>query len=377
VVRAVVVGGGMAGVSVAAELARRGADVVLLEAEAELAHHTTGRSAAMYLPTYGTPLVRALTVASRGELDALAGDVGSPLLSPRRLLYVADADGEASRAELVASGSGLRPLTAGAVLEHCPALRADVVVAAAIDDDGADLDVAGLHQAYVRRLRAAGGEIARGEPVLAVDRSTSGWEVRTPTRTLGCDVVVDAAGAWADEVAVLAGALPVGLRPLRRTLFTCPPGAHDVRGWPLVADAAWRFYLKPEGDLLLVSPADETPSPPCDARPEELDVARAIEAVNATTTLGLRSVRSSWAGLRTFAPDGDPVAGCRPDERGFAWSAGQGGYGIQMAPALAIAAAALAIGDPLPADLTAHGVSEPALSPARFSPPDPRRGPSR
>jgi D-arginine dehydrogenase len=366
VVRAVVVGGGIAGVSVAAELARRGAEVVLVEAEAELAHHTTGRSAAMYLPTYGTPLVRALTVASRGELDALADEAGAPLLSPRDLLYVADADGETSLAELVASGSGLRPLTVIDALERCPVLRPDVVVAAAVDEGGADLDVAGLHQSYVRRLRAAGGEIARGEPVVAVDRSASGWEVRTPARTLAGDVVVDAAGAWADEVAALAGARPVGLQPLRRTLFTCPTGGHDVAGWPLVADAAWRFYLKPEGDLLLVSPADETPSPPCDARPEELDIARAIEAVNATTTLGLRSVRSAWAGLRTFAPDGDPVAGCRPDEPGFAWSAGQGGYGIQMAPALAMAAAALALGDPLPAGLSERGVSEAALSPARF-----------
>jgi D-arginine dehydrogenase len=371
VVRAVVVGGGIAGVSVAAELAGRGAEVVLLEAEAELAHHTTGRSAAMYLPTYGTPLVRALTVASRVELDALAEESGAPLLVPRDLLYVADPDGEADLAELVASGSGLLPLTVDAARERCPVLRPDVVVAAAVDEGGADLDVAGLHQAYVRRLRTAGGGIGRGEPVLALGRSTSGWEVRTPARTLGCDVVVDAAGAWADEVAALAGARPVGVRPLRRTLFTCPAGEHDVRGWPLVADAAWRFYLKPEGDLLLVSPADETPSPPCDARPEELDIAGALEVVNATTTLGLRSVRSAWAGLRTFAPDGDPVAGCRPDERGFAWSAGQGGYGIQMAPALAIAAAALALGDPLPADLEAHGVTEAALSPTRFDRPRP------
>jgi D-arginine dehydrogenase len=362
----VVVGGGIAGVSVAAELAGRGADVVLVEAEAELAHHTTGRSAAMYLPTYGTPLVRALTVASRVELDALAGEAGAPLLSPRDLLYVADADGEGALTDLVDSGSGLQPLTVDAARERCPVLRPDVVVAAAVDDGGADLDVAGLHQAYVRRLRAAGGEIRRGEPVLAVDRSATGWEVRTPTGALGCDVVVDAAGAWADEVSALAGVRPVGLQPLRRTLFTCPVGGHDVRGWPLVADAAWRFYLKPEGDLLLVSPADETPSPPCDARPDELDVARAIEAVNATTTLGLRSVRSAWAGLRTFAPDGDPVAGIRPDEPGFAWSAGQGGYGIQMAPALAVAAAALALGDPLPAELSAAGVTEAALSPARF-----------
>lgn len=367
--RAVVVGGGIAGVSVAAELARRGAEVVLVEAEAELAHHTTGRSAAMYLPTYGTPLVRALTVASRTELDVLATEAGAPLLSPRRLLYVADADGEASLVEMVASGSGLRPIAVAAALELCPALRPDVVVGAAIDDGGADLDVAGLHQAYVRRLRSAGGEIVRSEAVVAIDRTDSGWEVRTPARTLGCDVVVDAAGAWADEVAVMAGARPVGLQPLRRTLFTCPTGAHHVAGWPLVADAAWRFYLKPEGDLLLVSPADETPSPPCDARPEELDVARAIDAVNATTTLDLRSVRSAWAGLRTFAPDGDPVAGCRPEEAGFAWLAGQGGYGIQMAPALAVAAAALAVADPLPDDLVAHGITALALLPARFDVP--------
>ena len=365
--RAVVIGGGIAGVSAAAELARRGAAVTLLEMEAQLAAHTTGRSAALYLPSYGTPLVRALTVSSGPDFDALASEHGAPLLSPRSVVYVVERGGEADLDAFCEGNDALRAISPAEAVSACPALRATWLGAAAVDDGGSDIDVAGLHQAYVRRLRGAGGEVARSEPATAVRRSGESWEVTTPARTIGCDVVVDAAGAWTDEVAVLADVAPVGLAPLRRTLFTCPVRWQSpIDRWPLVADAQWRFYFRPEAGQLLVSPADETPSPPCDAKPEEVDVARALEVVNGATTLDLRSVSASWAGLRTFAPDHDPVAGCRAGSPGFAWSAGQGGYGIQMAPALARLAAALALGDDVPSDLSAAGVTAAAVSPDRF-----------
>jgi D-arginine dehydrogenase len=365
--RAVVIGGGIAGVSVGAELAALGVEVTLVEAEADLAHHTTGRSAAMYLPSYGTPLVRALTAGSRATIEALGVDAGAPLLSPRALLYVAPQAAVPELEELVAATTSLRVASPDEAVDRCPALRSEVLGGAAVDEAGADIDVAAMHQAYVRALRAAGGEIVRGEPVTDIRRAGGAWTVATPARSVACDTVVDAAGAWADRVAVLGGARPVGLRPLRRTLFVCPVRwPHPFDRWPLVADVTWRFYFRPEQGHLLVSPADETLSEPCDARPEQVDIARAIDAVNEATTLEIRTVRSSWAGLRTFSPDGDPVAGCRDGEPGFAWLGGQGGYGIQMAPALARAGAALALGEPVPPDLVALGVGGAALSPARF-----------
>lgn len=354
--RAVVVGGGIAGVSVAAELAALGAAVTLVEAERQLAQHTTGRSAAMYLPTYGPPVVRALTAASLVDFARLSEVHGAPLLSPRACVYVARPG--SSVGHLLEESPTLRRATAEEALERFPPLRPSRVVEAAVDDSGSDIDVLGLHQAYVRLLRSAGGEIVRGERVASIARDGGGWRVGDRA----CDVVVDAAGAWGDVVAALAGVRPVGLEPLRRTLLTSPSSRVDER-WPLVADADWRFYCKPEGSQLLVSPADETPSAPCDARPEEEDVARALDAVNEATDLDLLSVRASWAGLRTFTPDRSPVAGCRRDEPGFAWSVGQGGYGIQMAPGLARVAAALALGEPVPPDT---GITERDVSPARF-----------
>jgi D-arginine dehydrogenase len=192
--------------------------------------------------------------------------------------------------------------------------------------------------------------------------------VGTPGLSLAADVVVNASGAWADVVASLAGARPVGIRPLRRTLFTSPVRwPEPIHGWPFVADCGERFYFRAEHDQVLVSPADEGPDVPRDATPDELDIARALEAVNQFTTLGLRSVRSAWAGLRCFVADRTPVVGCRDAEAGFFWFAGQGGYGIQMAPALARLGAALLLGEPVPADLEG-GVSPTELSPDRIPP---------
>jgi D-arginine dehydrogenase len=360
----VVVGGGIAGVSIGWELAA-GARVLLLEAEPELARHTTGRSAALYLPSYGPPAIRALTAASLPRFAALAAELDTPdLLRPRTVLHIgADAEGAAGVAGLLALG-GPRELSAADAVALCPVLAADRLRAAAAED-AMDIDVMGLHAGYVRGLKARGGLVRTGSAVTGLRRDGAGWRVDCGEEEFTAGLVIDAAGAWADRVAGLAGVRPAGLRPLRRTvaIAAVPAGPPDP-AWPMVGDGAERFYFKPEGAGLLVSPEDEIPSEPVDAVAAELDVALALARVNAVTTLGLRSVRTTWAGLRTFAADREPVAGVHPEHPGFAWFAGQGGYGIQTAPALAAAGAALATGAPLPADLTA--LNPALLAPQRF-----------
>ena len=367
-----VIGGGIAGVSAACELAESGRRVVLLEQEAQLAHHTTGRSAAVYLESYGPSAVRALTTASRADFEGAPDRFGTPaLLSARPALWVAPRDQVDALQHLLAEVATLQPLAAADAVVRCPALRPDWVVQAAVEDGAADIDVLALHQGYVRGLVAASGEIRRSWPVTGLRRVGAAWRVESASASddvLEAGAVVLAAGAWCDPVATLAGARPIGLRPLRRTIAVCrqpAAGALDPHG-PLVSDAAHTWYFKPEGPNLLCSPADESPSQPCDARPEEADVALAIERVNAATTLGLRSVIQAWAGLRTFAPDRVPVAGEDPSVAGLWWLAGQGGYGIQTAPAMARTLAALMSEGALPVDVARSGVVAADLSPARF-----------
>jgi D-arginine dehydrogenase len=247
--------------------------------------------------------------------------------------------GEESRA-LVPS---VRLVEADEVRRWCPVLRPAFAGAGLLEPDAMEIDVAALHQWYVQGLRARGASIVTGAAVTAL-RRTDRWSVSTPAALVEADVVVDAAGAWGDAVATLAGVRPLGLRPLRRTAFiaTLAPGV-DARDWPLVADVDEGFYFKPEGPHLLCSLADETPSPPCDAKPDEADVALALDHINAATTLDLRHVRAAWAGLRTFSPDRVPVVGRDPDVPTFVWLVGQGGFGIQTAPALARACADAAL----------------------------------
>lgn len=367
--RVVVVGGGIAGVSAAAELAAAivpaGGEVTLLEAEDALAHHTTGRSAAMFLPGYGNAVVRALTAAGHDDLLALGEEMDAPTLSPKPMLWVAD-DEVLDHLDAIASGNDvLEPIDTAGALARCPVLRPERVAAGLADDGASEMDVGVLHQGYVRRLRRLGGTIETGVRVDAIDRAGGGrWTIGAGDRSWSADLLVDAAGAWADEVAAMAGVAPVGLQPMRRTLFTSPV-ADDTAPTPLVSDAAERWYFRVDPGAALISPADETPSPPCDARPEDVDIALALEAVDSVTTLGLRSVRSAWAGLRTFAPDRSPVLGPDPDVPGFVWSAGQGGYGIQMAPALARTVASLTLDGTVPADV---GLPPADVTAARFRP---------
>jgi D-arginine dehydrogenase len=331
-----VVGAGIAGVSVAYELTGS-ASVLLLEQEKQPAYHTTGRSAAMFLESYGGPAIRELTAASRPVFDA-AGD----LLIPRPVIWVGRAADRAELDALHAANPGLRRVDEAGARELCPALRPGWCAAGLVESRALEIDVLGLHQHYLGAARRRGLRVLLDAPVRGGHRSAGRWVLDTGAGPVSARIVVNAAGAWADRVAQALGVPPVGLRPLRRTAAVVRAAGVD-RSWPLVADVAERFYFRPEGAGLLISPADETPSEPCDARPEDLDVALAIERVNEATTLGLRSVTAAWAGLRTFAADRNPVAGPDPAEPALHWLAGQGGYGIQIAPALARLASRLVV----------------------------------
>lgn len=350
-----VIGGGMAGISVAAELAadRR---VALLEGERQLAYHATGRSAAAFLESYGGPEVRALTRASRPLLET--ADTDAPLLTPRPFLWVATAAQQPALTELVTEQPTLQLLDPDEARALCPVLRPEYVAAAALEPDACDIDVAALHQLYVRRAQQAGVTVLPGSRLLAATRTRGAWRLQHATGELTAGLVVNAAGAWADRVAGLLGARPCGLQPLRRTIAIARTHHTVGSGWPLVADIDDAFYFRPDGPHVLTSPADETPSEPGDAKPEETDVALAIERVNEATTLAIRSIVTAWAGLRTFAADRTPVVGPDPEIPELFWLAGQGGYGIQIAAALAQEAAAAIRGE---ASCPA------AISPARFA----------
>jgi D-arginine dehydrogenase len=365
-----VVGGGIAGVSVAYELAAD-RSVVLLERESALATQSTGRSAAMFIDSYGGLEVRILAKASRAFLEDPPQDWDRPLLTPRGALYVGF---EGQEDDVVALHDELRPLNGQVRLldtEGCvaawPLLRPERRPVGVHDPDARDMDVHALHTGYVRGLRARGGTVLTSARVAAVERDGDGWKLRTVDgdEVLG-HVVVDAAGAWADEVAALAGARPRGMQAMARSIFlVARPDLPGAAGWPLVQDVRQRFYAKPEGDGLLCSPSNETPVPPGDPRPDEVLVAKAIDDLAVETTLVISHVRTAWAGLRVFAPDRVPVVGADPERAGFFWLAGLGGYGIQTAAAAARLAAALVRGQDVPADLADLGLSAAAVSPGR------------
>jgi len=338
----IVVGAGMAGVSAAAVLTDSGARVAVIEAEERPAVHSTGRSAALFSENYGNEHVRRLTIASRAFLSAPPpGFTDVALLSPRGVLIIARAD----QLSLVEAGASWEP-------------------------DADDIDVDALLQGYMRAFKAGGGAVLTGFRLTGdgVARRDGAWLLADGSgREISAPVVVDAAGAWADRVAAAFGARRLGLQPRRRTAFIFdPPDGADPSGWPMVIDAAEEFYFKPDGGRLLGSPADETPSEPVDARPEEIDVARALDRIGAAMGTELRFAHRPWAGLRTFAPDRTPVVGPDPDIEGLVWLAGQGGYGIQTAPAMAAAAAGLVLEGRLPDWLAAAGLSEQILGPGRL-----------
>lgn len=362
----IVIGAGIAGASVAAELStdRR---VLLLERESQPGYHSTGRSAALFTVAYGPRVIRALSRASAAFFDAPASPyLDHPLLEPRGAVFIARQDQQAALARSAEElGSHVTPLTGAEIETRVPLLRKGYATAGLHDAGAADIDVNGLHQHYLKTFRAAGGVLQTKAEVLAL-RKAGDWQVETNQGSFHAPVIVNAAGAWADEIATLAGLKPAGLTPKRRTALTvAPPEGMAPDRWPMVVDIDEQFYLKADAGKLLISPADATPSPPCDAQPEELDVAICIDRIETAFDLSLRRIESRWAGLRSFAPDGDPVAGYDPEGEGFFWLAGQGGYGIQTAPALARTAAALLRDEEIPGDIAAEGVTVEALARSR------------
>jgi D-arginine dehydrogenase len=366
-----VLGAGMAGAAAGYFLADHGR-VVLLERENVPGYHSTGRSAALYTETYGNAAIRALTIASGRFFRAPPpGFADVPLLRPRGLLLVAPPADKTRFDAAVAAGrrlvASLRVLDRGEALALCPALRDDWLGHAFLEPEAMDMDVHAIHHGFLRGIRAKGGGIVTSAPTQAIARRGVLWQVATPAGLYTAPVVVDAAGAWADLVARMAGVPPVGLIPKRRTAFiVAAPEGPPIDAWPMVVDAAESFYFKPEMGKLLISPADATPMPPQDIQPDEIDIAVAAERIAAATRIAFRAVQRKWAGLRTFAPDDSLVIGPDPAAPGFVWMAGQGGYGIQTAPAAGAAAAALALGTALPPGLAALGVRAAMLLPDRF-----------
>jgi D-arginine dehydrogenase len=366
-------GSGVAGASLAFELAPHGR-VIVVEQEDRHGHHTTGRSAAIYIESYGAEPLRRLTAASRAFFDnPQPGFSDYPLLTPRGSMTIARADQVATLGEfakgLVASGTEFRELSGEEARALVPVLKPEACVAAVLEPNASDIDANGLHMGFLKLAKARGAEFRLDARLERLDRTAEGWRVGLANGdVVEAKVVVNAAGAWADHVAVLAGARPLGLAPLRRTIVLLdPPAGMPIAAWPAVVDADEDFYFKPEAGLILASPADETPSEPLDAAPEELDIAICVDRIQTACDLPVRRVARSWAGLRTFAPDRVPVFGYDPGVPGFFWFAGQGGYGMQTAPAAARLGAALALGRDMPSDLADRGLTAAELSPARFA----------
>lgn len=365
----IVIGAGIAGASVAYELSES-ASVLLLEREDQPGYHTTGRSAAVFAPAYGNLPIRQLTAASRSFYEQNAGGLSAqPVLHPRGELLLARSDQLAAldraEAELRKQIDHLERLETDTLIERLPALRPGYAVAALADSSAMDMDVAAIHQGFLSGFRRRGGRLVVNGEVTSLQKKASGWDVESKAGVFHAEIVINSAGAWADEIALLAGAEQIGLVPKRRTAFIFDPKEVIDPSWPVVVDVDETFYFKPESGLLLGSPADETSSPPTDAQPEELDVALAVDRVERATRWTVARIVRRWAGLRSFVADKTPVVGFDPACTGFFWLAGQGGYGIQTAPALARVAAALATGSPLPEDVMASGLSANVLCPER------------
>jgi len=372
-----IVGGGIAGAGAAWTLAGLGR-VAVLERESQPGYHSTGRSAAVLSALYGNDTIRALTRASRSFFEQPPeGFADYPLHSRRSWLYIARDEQLARLDAWYEHARALAPeierLDAGQTLRRAPMLREGYAAGSVCESDGADLDVDALHRGYLRAAQRNGVQVACDAEVVGVERANGCWRVLT-RRGASFDgrVLVNAAGAWGDEIAAAAGVKPIGLEAKRRTaiLFPAPPEL-DLRDAPVVVDIDESFYFKPDAGKLLGSPADETTCPPGDAQPEELDVAIAAARIEEAVRFPITRIERKWAGLRTFAADRTPVVGYDDAIDDFFWLVGQGGYGIQTAPAIARIVAALARGGPMPPELDAEGVTESALTPQRL------RGPGR
>lgn len=368
----IVIGAGIGGASIAYWLAQ-GARVIVLEGEAQPGYHSSGRSAALFMESYGPPQVRALTRASLEFFrNPPAGFCEHALLAPRGAFMFGapgqEAQLDAHEAAVRQTSSAVERLDAQAALDFLPVLRPGEVIGGVLEKDAADIDVDTLLQGFLRGARGHGGRTVNGAAVTGMRRADGVWTVTTARASYQAPVVVNAAGAWADEVARLAGADPVGLVPKRRSAFIfTPPEGIPSRHWPLFLDVLESFYVKPDAGMLLGSPCNADPVPPHDVQAEDLDIAIAIDNIERLTTLRIRRPSHVWAGLRSFVADGELIGGFDARLPGFFWAAAQGGYGIQSAPAAGRYYASVLLGEAAPAQLAAQ-LTEFGFDPARISP---------
>jgi D-arginine dehydrogenase len=366
-----IIGGGIAAASTAYWLSRYG-QVLLLEQESQPGFHSTGRSAALFMESYGTPQVRALTMASRAFLQAPPdGFSDYPLLTPRGAMMVA----EHGQDDMLRSHWDVmrqvtqkgRLLNSQEACDYFPVLRAEKILGGIYEPDASDMDVHNIHQGYLRGAKKNGAQLICDAQVTQIKRSSQVWHVQAGGHTYEARVLINAAGAWADAVAEMAGVNPIGLVPKRRSaLIFEPPIGLNCAEWPMTIGIDESWYIKPDAGKLLGSPANADPVAPHDVQPEELDIAMAIDRIQTMTTLEIRRPLRTWAGLRSFVSDGDLVAGFDPHVENFFWVAAQGGYGIQTSAAMGECCAALARHQELPSHATSYGLTQSMLSPHRL-----------
>ena len=369
----VIIGAGIAGAS-AAYFASRTRKVLLLERESQPGYHTTGRSAAVYTENYASDLISSLVRASRPFLrNPPPGFADHPILSPLGRLTIANGSQldvlEKEWKSAVRRVPSIERNGSAFAIAKAPILKPESVAGCLWEREASDIDVHGLHQGYLRGLTANGGTLVNSSEVTRIDRRNGKWCVNNAKgEAYSAPVLINAAGAWAEQIGQLAGAAKIGIQPRRRTAALVDvPSEVDAVNLPMVIDVGYQFYFRPNGGKLLVSPADQTPVEPCDVQPEEIDVAIAIDRLESVTTLRIRHVARRWAGLRTFTPDEIPAAGWDKTLPRFYWLAGQGGAGIKTSPALGMLTAALLDGKPEPDALAREGVRAAELSPARFA----------
>jgi D-arginine dehydrogenase len=365
-----VIGGGIAGMSVAYELSAHGS-VILVEAESATSYHSTGRSAAVMSENYGPALWSRLVTASRDFMENPPENFSEvPLVLPRGALFLALEEEQdqlrAQAGELARRNAPHEVMSARDALRVCPVIRDDKFALALYEPDCKDVDTDALMSAYARELRRRGGKLITNARVLRLERENESWRAWTKDDEFVAGTIINAAGAWVQEIATLAGLGYRNVVPFRRTAVTFdPPAGSDIRTWPMTFDVAETFYFKPEAGRIMISPVDMEPSVPCDAQADDLETAIAIDRIHTFTTMEVKSVKHKWGGLRTFAPDHEPVIGRDPEAHNFVWLAGQGGNGVMGGAAAARLAASLALGKGVPDDIAALGITEEIVSPAR------------
>lgn len=362
----IIIGAGIAGASLASELSNTH-KVTLLEREDHAGYHATGRSAAIFLPSYGPPVIQALTRASSDFFHHTPHDFcETPLLSDRSTLMICKEGDDDHIKE--ALDAGMSDISSAEAVQRLSCLNVEIYPKALVDDGTSDIDVDVLLHAHLKKAKQNGVKLVKQAEVTKIEKPNANWQVTAGGQIFQAPTIVNAAGAWGDEIAKLAGLDSVGLQPKRRSAALIDVSSKwDIDNWPLTVGAGNTFYFRPMGGKLMISPADETVVEPHDAWADDMALAEAMELFQEATGFEVTHVEHTWAGLRTFAPDGDPVVGFDGTNEGFFWLTGQGGYGIQTSPALSRLAAALIKHEEIPADIASFGVTLNALTPSRFS----------